>query len=90
MGGDPPRAARRDRRRHRRRRERMLEHDAKRQDADDSANDTLVTVDTASIVSEMRSWCVEGGSDLDTEAGATVKLPLADGTILTYSVAIGG
>ena len=59
------------------------------QTADFSASDTLVTVDTASIVSEMRSWCVEGGSDLDTEAGATVKLPLADGTELTRSVAIG-
>ena len=57
--------------------------------SDFSANDTLVTVDTASIVSEMRSWCVEGGSDLDTEAGATVKLTLADGTEFTRSVAIG-
>ncbi|MBP3404592.1 MAG: hypothetical protein J6N18_00685, partial [Kiritimatiellae bacterium] len=44
--------------------------------SDFSASDTLVTVDTASIVSEMRSWCVEGGSELDTEAGATVKLTL--------------
>ena len=49
-----------------------------------------MTVDTASIVSEMRSWCVEGGSDLDTEADATVKVTLADGSILTYSVTIGG
>ena len=57
--------------------------------SDFSASDTLVTVDTASIVSEMRSWCVEGGSDLDTEAGATVKLPLADGTELARSVTIG-
>ena len=57
--------------------------------SDFSASDTLVTVDTASIVSEMRSWCVEGGSDLDTEAGATVKLTLTDGTELTRSVAIG-
>ena len=57
--------------------------------SDFSASDTLVTVDTASIVSEMRSWCVEGGSDLDTEAGATVKLTLSDGTELTRSVAIG-
>ena len=57
--------------------------------SDFSANDTLVTVDTASIVSEMRSWCVEGGSDLDTEAGATVKLTLADGSYLSHNVAIG-
>ena len=57
--------------------------------SDFSANDTLVTVDTASIVSEMRSWCVEGGSDLDTEAGATVKLTLADGSRLSHNVAIG-
>ena len=53
------------------------------------ASDTLVTVDTASIVSEMRSWCAEGGSDLDTEAGATVKITLSDGTELTRSVTIG-
>ena len=58
--------------------------------SDFSASDTLVKVYTASIVSEMRSWCVEDGSDLDTEAGATVKLPLADGSILTYTVTIGG
>jgi len=57
--------------------------------SDFSASDTLVTVDTASIVSEMRSWCVEGGSDLDTEAGATVKLTLTDGTELTHHVSIG-
>ena len=57
--------------------------------SDFSASDTLVTVDTASIVSEMRSWCVEGGSDLDTEAGATVKLTLTDGTTLSHNVAIG-
>ena len=57
--------------------------------SDFSASDTLVTVDTASIVSEMRSWCVEGGSELDTEAGATVKLTLTDGTELPRSVAIG-
>ena len=57
--------------------------------SDFSASDTLVTVDTASIVSEMRSWCVEGGSDLDTEAGATVKLTLADGSRLSHNVAIG-
>ena len=57
--------------------------------SDFSASDTLVTVDTASIVSEMRSWCVEGGSDLDTEAGATVKLTLTDGSCLSHNVAIG-
>ena len=57
--------------------------------SDFSASDTLVTVDTASIVSEMRSWCVEGGSDLDTEAGATVKLTLADGSCLSHNVAMG-
>ena len=29
-------------------------------------------------------------SELDTETDATVKVTLADGTILTYSVTIGG
>ena len=57
--------------------------------SDFSASDTLVTVDTASIVSEMRSWCVEGGSELDTEAGATVKLTLSDGTELAHHVSFG-
>jgi hypothetical protein len=37
----------------------------------------------------MRSWCVEGGSALDTEAGATVKLTLANGSCLSHNVAIG-
>ena len=38
----------------------------------------------------MRDKCGEAGSSLDLDAGATIKLTLSDGSILTYNVAIGG
>ena len=42
------------------------------------------------LVGHMRNACSVAMSELDTEADATVKVTLADGTILTYSVTIGG
>ena len=55
-----------------------------------TATDTLVTIDVDMIASEMRNLCSEADSSIDLDAGGTVKLTLSDGTILTYSVTIGG
>ena len=57
---------------------------------DFTVSDALVTIDISVIVDIMREECGEADSSIDINAGATVKLTLADGTILTYSVTIGG
>ena len=59
-------------------------------DPDFTATDTLVTIDATMLIERMRDKCGEAGSSLDFDAGATVKLTLSDGSILTYNVAIGG
>ena len=59
-------------------------------DPDFTATDTLVTIDATMLIERMRDKCGEAGSSLDLDAGATIKLTLSDGTILTYNVAIGG
>ena len=41
------------------------------------------------LVDHMRNACSVAMSELDTEVDATVKVTLADGTILTYAVTIG-
>ena len=59
-------------------------------DPDFTATDTLVTIDATMLITRMRDKCGEAGSSLDLDAGATIKLTLSDGSILTYNVAIGG
>ena len=41
------------------------------------------------LIARMRDKCGEGGSSLDFDAGATVKLTLSDGTELTRHVSFG-
>ena len=48
-----------------------------------------MTIDTSAIVDIMREECGEADSSINIDAGATVKLTLADDTELTRSVAIG-
>ena len=55
-----------------------------------SADGTRIEISDNMLVGHMRNACSVAMSELDTEADATVKVPLADGSILTYSVAIGG
>ena len=54
-----------------------------------SADGTRIEISDDMIVEHMRNACSVAMSELDTEADATVKVTLADGTILTYSVTIG-
>ena len=54
-----------------------------------SADGTRIEISDDMLVGHMRNACSVAMSELDTEADATVKVTLADGTILTYSVAIG-
>ena len=58
-------------------------------DPDFTATDTLVTIDATMLIERMRDKCGEAGSSLDFDAGATVKLTLSDGTVLTRSISFG-
>ena len=55
-----------------------------------SADGTRIEISDDMLVEHMRNACSVAMSELDTEADATVKVALADGTVLTYSVTIGG
>lgn len=59
-------------------------------DPDFTATDTLVTIDATMLIERMRDLCGQAGSSLDIDAGITIALTLADGTVLNYKVAIGG
>ena len=54
-----------------------------------SADGTRIEISDDMLVGHMRNACSVAMSELDTEADATVKVTLADGSILTYSVTIG-
>ena len=41
------------------------------------------------LIERMRDKCGEAGSSLDLDAGATIKLTLSDGTVLTRSISFG-
>ena len=55
-----------------------------------SADGTRIEISDDMLVGHMRNACSVAMSELDTEVDATVKVTLADGSILTYSVTIGG
>ena len=55
-----------------------------------SEDGTRIEISDDMLVEHMRNACSVAMSELDTEADATVKLTLSDGSILTYNVAIGG
>ena len=54
-----------------------------------SADGTRIEISDDMLVGHMRNACSVAMSELDTEADATVKVTLADGSILTYSGTIG-
>ena len=54
-----------------------------------SADGTCIEISDDMLVGHMRNACSVAMSELDTEADATVKVTLADGSCLSHNVAIG-